>query len=206
MSRPMFVLVVPTLVKISENWILVNMLLLVPLVEHSIWSEEEILEPEISRYILPSGELWNKSDFLASHSWRSRWNVESWFQRTNLWRLPISPTSNSGTKCVGITGDSLFDSGCLGIGYFATRNLGNDSQVHVWSNQNPRQAWWTDIGRYQTVLCCCWTWRMEIRHTLRSLRYPYHHSSRHFLFDQEKGWLARRKNERRLVLITFYGF
>ena len=57
MSRPMFVLVVPMLVKISENWILVNTLLLVPQVEHSIWSEDEILEPEISRFVYPFGEL-----------------------------------------------------------------------------------------------------------------------------------------------------
>lgn len=47
--------------------------------------------------------------------------------------------------------------------------------------------WWVDTGRNQTVLCCCWTWGMEVWHIMWFVWYPHYHSGSYFLQYEEEG-------------------
>ena len=124
--------------------------------------------------------------YQAAYFGWSRWDVEQGIQGTDLWCVPLL------TPC---------DPSCPPFSYTPSWNFGNDQQIYDWSysyfgqtviyhyilkfNRNIMLVgffqWWIDSGRHQTIFRCRWTWRMEIWHIVRSVRYADHHASCHLL-------------------------
>jgi len=107
----------------------------------------------------------NKKHKNVSVGW-SRWDAQHGFQRINLWYLQIF------TVC---------DIMCYCVSHTTIRNLGNDDQIHEWSNKDFSQKRWIDIRRNQIILCGSWKRRMEIWNLMWSVWYFDNNISCHFL-------------------------
>ena len=81
----------------------------------------------------------------------------------------------------------LDSTGCTSVSYLTPRGPGDDTQIHDRASAGAREAWWTDFGRHQAVLCGRGEGGVEIWHTLWSLWHPHDYTSCHILQYKAEG-------------------
>lgn len=82
---------------------------------------------------------------------------------------------------------SAHDAGGSGVSHNVQWGFRDDSQIYDRASQSLGEAWWTDSGRYQAILCGCGERGVEIWHTLWPLWHTHHHTGSYLLQHKEEG-------------------
>lgn len=184
-----FALEAPTWVRISGNWIMVNILLVAHPVVFSTWSNAEFCAQgkiPMSYYSYPSTNIrlicraikmlvLDEADEMLNKGFKEQiYDVYRYLPPATQVVL-ISATLPH--EILEMTSKFMTDPIRILVKRWAGSGLSIVSPILMpFSLQ-----WWVDSGRHQTVFRSRWARRMEIRYSVRSLWHTDHNTGRHLL-------------------------
>ena len=121
---------------------------------------------DIYRFLPPNVQVWFLSKFLHIS--------KGWLEGEGWWWWLLLNNNNTGR---------------VDFGDNAPWNARNDIKIHDGPSSRACKARWVDVGRNQTILCCCGEGRLEIWDTLWFVWDSDNHSSSHLLQHKEEGFL-----------------